>query len=246
MFETFFYQPILNLLIFLYNIVPAHDLGLAIILLTLIVKFALLPLTKKQLQSQKALQDLQPKIEEIKKKYKDKKEEMGRAMMDVYKNNKVNPLSSCLPVLIQMPFLFGIFRVFRNGFNNGTFDLLYSFVLKPESINYISLGFIDLSLNHNVYLAVLAGAAQFYQGRLMQTKRPEPKVDGSSDEDMAAIMNKQMMYFMPIMTIMISYQFSAGLALYWLVSTLFTVGQQLLVFNKKTKNSEIIEGEIVK
>lgn len=245
MFETLFYQPILNLLIFLYNIVPANDLGVAIILLTIIVKFALLPLTKKQLQSQKALQELQPKIEEIKKKYKDKKDEMGRAMMDVYKNNKVNPLSSCLPVLVQMPFLFAIFRVFRNGFENGVFDLLYPFVSRPESINHISLGIVDLSQNHNIPLALAAGLAQFYQGKMMQTKRPKPKVDGSKDEDMASIMNKQMMIFMPFMTAMIAYQFSSGLALYWFVSTLFTVIQQLIVF-RKSKKEEIIEGQIVK
>jgi YidC/Oxa1 family membrane protein insertase len=245
MFETFFYQPILNLLIFLYNIVPGHDLGIAIILLTIIVKFALLPLTKKQLQSQKALQELQPKIDEIKKKYKDKKEEMGKAMMDVYKNNKVNPLSSCLPVLVQMPFLFAIFKVFRDGFENGAFDLLYPFISRPESIDYFSFGIVDLAKNHNIYLAVAAGLAQFYQGKLMQTKRPSPKVDGSKDEDMAAIMNKQMMVFMPFLTAMISYQFSAGLALYWFISTCLLVFQQLFIFKKTTKN-EIIEGEIVK
>jgi len=80
-FETFFYQPILNLLIFFYNIIPGHDLGVAIILLTVTIKLILLPLSKKSLKSQKSLQDLQPKIEALKKKYKDKKEEMGKAMM---------------------------------------------------------------------------------------------------------------------------------------------------------------------
>lgn len=245
MFETFFYQPILNLLIFIYNIIPGHDLGVAIILLTVIIKLALLPLTKKQLESQKSLQDLQPKVDKIKKKYKDQKDELGRAMMAVYKEHKVNPLSSCLPLLIQMPFLFAIFRVFRNGFENGAFNLLYPFITKPESIHYISFGFVDLSLKHNIYLAVAAGLAQFYQTKLLQTKRPKPKVEGSQDEDMASIMNKQMMYFMPVMTAMISYQFSAGLALYWFVSTLFTVFQQVIIFGKKKKVDEIIEGEIV-
>lgn len=244
MFETFFYQPILNLLIFLYNIVPGHDLGIAIILLTIIVKALMLPLTKKQLQSQKALQELQPKIEEIKKKYKDKKEEMGKAMMQVYKDNKVNPLSSCLPVLLQMPFLFAIFRVFSNGLENGSLDLLYPFVSRPETINYLFLGIVDLS-EKNIYIAILAGIAQFFQSKMMQTKRPKPKVEGSQDEDMAAIMNKQMLYFMPVLTVLIGMSFSGGLALYWLFSTLFTVFQQLFIF-KTNKKDEVIEGEIVK
>jgi len=116
MFQTFFYQPILNLLVFLYNIVPGNDLGLAIIALTIIIKLILLPLSKKSLKSQKALQDLQPKVEELKRKYKGKKEELGRAMMGLYKDNKVNPMSSCLPLLIQMPFLYAVFWVFRDGF----------------------------------------------------------------------------------------------------------------------------------
>ena len=92
-FQTIFYQPILNLLVFLYNIIPGHDIGLAIILMTIVIKLILLPLSKQSIKSQKALQELQPKIEEIKKKYANK-EEQGRAMMQLYKQEKVNPFSS--------------------------------------------------------------------------------------------------------------------------------------------------------
>jgi len=238
MFQTFFYQPILNLLVFLYNIIPGNDLGVAIILLTIIIKLILLPLSKKSLQSQKALQDLQPKIEEIKNKYKDKKEEMSKAMMQLYKENKVNPLSSCLPLLIQMPFLFAVFRVFRNGLNGESLNLVYSFIYKPDSIHYISFGFLNLS-EKNIVLAILAGAAQFWQAKMMSTKKPAIKSDGSKDESMAAIMNKQMLYFMPVLTVMIAAQFPAGLALYWLVTTLLTVVQQLYLMRKPKGNSPI-------
>ena len=150
---TLFYKPVLNLLVFLYNIIPGHDLGIAIILLTVIIKLILLPLSKKSLKSQKAMQELQPKIDEIKRKYKDKKEEMSRAMMSLYKENKVNPFSSCLPLIIQLPFLLAVFRVFRNGFNNSSLALVYSFIHKPEVINSISFGFVDLSAKNNIYLA---------------------------------------------------------------------------------------------
>lgn len=244
MFQTFFYQPVLNLLIFIYNIIPGQDLGIAIILLTIIIKLLLLPLTKKQLDSQKALQELQPKLDKIKKEYADKKEEMGRKMMELYKDNKINPLSSCLPILIQMPFLIAIFQVFRNGFDNGTLDLIYPFIKTPENIHYIAFGFLDLH-EKNIVLAVLAGLAQFWQSKMMFSKRPKPKVDGSKDEDMAAIMNKQMTYFMPVMTVFIGMSFEGGLALYWLVSTLFTVFQQLYIFKTKKNENQIIEGEIV-
>lgn len=246
MFQTFFYQPVLNLLVFLYNIVPGHDLGVAIILLTIIVKLILYPLAQKSIQSQKAMQELQPKLNDIKKQFANDKEKMSRAMMDLYKNNKVNPFSSCLPLIIQMPFLFAVFRVFRDGLSNGSLDLVYPFITRPEQIHSITLGFLDLSATGNMYLALLVGVAQFWQGRMMITKRPEIKTEGSKDEDMTAIMNKQMMYMMPVMIAFFSYSFPAGLALYWLVNTLLTGLQQKLVFGK-TKNTDIvIEGEIVK
>jgi len=244
-FQTFFYQPIFNLVIFLYNIVPGHDLGVVIILLTIIIKLLLLPLSKKALQSQKALQDLQPQIEELKRKYKDKKEEMGRAMMDLYKTNKVNPLSSCLPLLIQLPFLWAVFRVFSNGFENGHLDLVYSFISKPESVNYISFGFINLH-ERNIPFAVLAGLAQFWQSKMMMTKRPAVKSSGARDEDMMAVMNKQMLYFMPLMTVFIGLSFPGGLSLYWLVTTLLTGLQQLYIFKKQSEKNKIIEGEVIK
>jgi YidC/Oxa1 family membrane protein insertase len=244
-FTTIFYQPILNLLVFLYNIVPGHDLGVVIVLLTIIIKLVLLPLTKQSIKSQKALQDLQPKIEEIKKKYAGNKEEMGRAMMGLYKENKVNPFSSCLPLLIQLPFLFAVFKVFRDGFTNGALDLVYPFIQRPEAINSISFGFVDLS-KPNVALAVLAGAAQFWQAKMMITKKQPLKENGAKDESMMAMMNKQMLYFMPVMTVFIGLSLPGGLSLYWFVITVLTALQQMYVFKHDGKKKEgIVEGEIV-
>jgi len=233
-FQVIFYQPILNLLVFLYNIVPGQDLGLAIVLLTIIIKLALLPLSKQAIRSQKALQDLQPKIDEIKSKYADKKEEMGRAMMQIYKDNKVNPFSSCLPLLIQLPFLWAVFRVFRDGLEGKSMDLVYSFISRPETINHLSLGFIELA-KPNIYLAVLAGVAQFWQAKMMSVKKPALKTEAAKDENMMAIMNKQMVYFMPVLTIFIGVTLPGGLTLYWFVFTLLTALQQLYVFREKNK-----------
>lgn len=246
MFQTFFYQPIFNLLIWLYNIIPGHDLGLAIIALTVIIKLALLPLSKQSIKSQKALQELQPKIDEIKKKYADKKEEQAKAMMELYKQEKVNPFSSCLPLLVQLPFLWAVFRVFRNGLNGGSLDLVYSFISRPETLKLTSFGFLDLSQS-NMVLAVLAGLAQFWQAKMMSTKRPEIKSEGSKDENMMAIMNKQMLYFMPVLTVVICMRFPSGLALYWLTTTILTALQQLYIFKRKeSKNDKVIEGEVIK
>lgn len=248
MFETIFYQPILNLLVFLYNIIPGHDIGVVIIVLTIILKLVLLPLSKQSLKSQKALQELQPKIEELKKKYANQKDELGRATMLLYKENKVNPLSSCLPLLIQMPFLFAVFKVFSNGLTNGSLDLVYPFITKPEMINTVSFGFINLA-ERNVVFAVLAGLAQFWQSKMLVSKRPDIKTEGAKDEDMASIMNKQMTYFMPIMTVFIGLSFPGGLSLYWLVTTVLTGLQQKYIFNKNDKNkttNNVIEGEVLK
>ncbi len=249
-FTTFFYQPIFNLLIFIYNNLSFHDLGISIVILIVIIKGILWPLSRKSIKSQKELQDLQPKLDALKVKYKDDKVGLSQATMDIYKENKVNPFSSCLPLLIQFPFLIAVFRVFRDKINENL-DLVYSFISKPETVNMISFGFLDLS-KPNIYLAVLAGLAQFWQSKMMMAKKPEIKTEGAKDENMAAVMSKQMMYFMPVITVFIGVSLPGGLTLYWFFFTLLTVAQQLLTFNKQNKKNlesntkKIIEGEIVK
>ncbi len=245
-FTTIFYQPILNLLVLLYNTVSFHDLGLAIIFLTIVLKLILWPLGRSAIKSQKSLQDLQPKIDALKSEYGNDKAALSKATMDLYKNNKVNPFSSCLPLLIQLPFLIAVYRVFSDGVNS-KLDYVYTFIARPEAINLISFGFLDLGKPH-IVLAVLAGLAQFWQAKMMITKQPAVKTPGSKDESMAAIMNKQMLYFMPAITIFIGISLPGGLTLYWLVLTLATVAQQLLTFRgKKVESQEpkIIDGSVV-
>lgn len=246
-FTTIFYQPILNLLVFLYNTVSLHDFGLAIVFLTIILKLILWPLGRSSIKSQKSLQDLQPKLDELKKKYANDKAGLSQATMDLYKENKVNPFSSCLPLLIQLPFLIAVYRVFRDGVNN-KLDYVYSFIARPETINLVSFNFLDLG-KPNVILAVLAGLAQFWQAKMMVTKKPAANIPGAKDENMTAIMNKQMLYFMPAITIFIGISLPGGLTLYWFVLTLFTVFQQMLTFRKPkdaAENKKTIEGTIIK
>lgn len=237
-FQTLFYQPVLNLLVFLYN--NLGDLGLAIIFLTIIVKLILLPLSKKSIKSQKALQDLQPKMEELKAKHKGDKQAESVALMNLYKENKVNPFSSCLPLIVQLPFFFAIFRVFRDGFAQNHLDLLYPFIGNPETINTIALGFLNLS-ERSIVLAILAGAAQFLQGRMLHTKKPKVKTAGAKDENMLSVMNKQMLYVMPAVTVFIGLSFPAGLTLYWFLTTVFTVLQQKLVFSKEKSSIKVLK-----
>lgn len=235
LFNTILYQPIFNALILIYNYIP--DIGITIIILTIILKLILWPLTKKSLEGQKALQTLQPKMQEIKKKYKNDKMAQSQAMMELYKTEKINPASSCLPMLIQLPILWAVFRVFRNGFKEESMNALYSFVSKPEMLNplMLNLSFFDLS-KPNYLFAVLAGAAQYWQSKMMSTKQPPKNAgDGSRDEMMTSMMNKQMLYFMPAFTVFIGLTLPGGLSLYWMISTLLMVLQQYISFRKSQK-----------
>lgn len=254
LFNTFLYEPLLNVLMWLYHVVSFHDLGIAIVLLTVLIKALLFYPSLNQLRAQKSLQDAQPAIEELKKKYADNKEELGRQIMAYYKNNKVNPFSSCLPLLIQLPILIALFEVFRAGIATTADGLLqpnqvehlYGFlrdVYSTTAINHIFLGFMDLTKNHNIVLAVLAGLMQFLQAKMLSTRRAPVRSSGSKDEDMTAALNKQMLYIFPVMTVIFGYQFPAGLALYWLISTFITWAQQVyfLRFHAQPKtNVEVL------
>jgi YidC/Oxa1 family membrane protein insertase len=234
-FHTILYQPLYNLLVLLYFIMPARDMGLAIIALTIIVKLLLYPLSKKSIKSQKELQELQPKLNELKNKYKDNKDELGRATINLYKENKINPLSSCLPLLLQLPFFWAIFRVLRNGLSQSSMSALYSFIPHPETLVPSLFGILDLS-KPSIVIAFLAAISQFVQAKMLSVKRPVVKDDAARDEDFAAIMNKQTLYMMPVITFFIGVKFPSGLALYWFVSTLLTIFQQIYIFKFSKKN----------
>jgi len=239
LFQSIFYQPILNLLVFLYNIMPGNDIGVSIIILTALIRLILFPLNQQSIKSQKALQDIQPKVEDLKKQYGNDKQELGKAMMALYKEQKVNPFSSCLPLLIQFPFLIAVFYVFSDGLSGKSLELVYSFIQRPEAINVITLGFFDLSKPSPV-LAVLAGLAQYWQAKMMLAKRPPKQVRDkpeAKDEDMMAVMNKQMIYFMPFLTVFIGLTFPGGLTLYWLTTTLLMGLQQVYIFKNTHKST---------
>lgn len=234
-FHSFLYQPLFNLFVELYNIVPGHDVGAVIIVLTVAIRVLVWPLTNSSIKSQRALQELQPKMEEIKKQYADDKQKQAQATMELYKGNKVNPFASCLPLLIQLPILLALYWVMRDGLASSNLDkALYSFVVNPGKINSLSFGLFDLS-KPNVILAVLAGGAQFLQAKTMSTKMPPKEAGkGGKDEGMAAIMNKQMLYIFPFMTIIIGIKLPAGLTLYWFLSTILMAAQQWYMNRKKT------------
>lgn len=232
LFYTVLYQPLLNILVFFYNIIPGHDIGVAIILLTALIRLILWPLMGQSIKGQKAMQSLQPKIQALKEQYKDDKQKLAQATMELYKAEKINPLSSCLPLLIQMPILIALYWVLSAGLKSQKLDLLYPFITNPGTIKTIAFGFLDLAQKSWV-LAILAGAAQYWQSKMLPMTPPAVKGEGSKDEGMAALMNKQMLYMMPLMTVIIGGTLPGGLTFYWFLSTALTGLQQVIMFRKK-------------
>jgi YidC/Oxa1 family membrane protein insertase len=226
--STIFVDPFLNILIGLRNIFPGQDLGLAIIALTFLVRLILYPLSAQQIRSQRAMQELQPRINEIREKHKNDKEAQTKALMEFYKKNKVNPLASCGPLLIQTAFIYPLFYVFRITVSGGDFsDRLYPFVAHPPiPLDSSFLGWFDLAQVHNIALAVLTAAAQFFQSWMLTRQR---RKSGNQKTDPASRAANNLTYVLPLLTGYFAYQFPAGLALYWLASTVFAILQQLII-----------------
>ena len=239
LFHEVLTRPILNLLLWLYDVIPGQDIGLAIIVLTILVKAVLYPFAVQQIKQQRALQALQPKMDEIRKRLKDDKEAQAKELTDLYKTEKVNPAASCLPLLIQLPVFIALYHALRSGLTSQGLNDLYSFVPNPGTVNPSFLGIVDLA-HPNYVLAVLAAAVQFLQTK--QILKPKgavsappdaiAKTEGAKDESMATMMNKQMMYVMPLMTVFIGFSLPGGLTLYWLVMSLLTVLQQWIMIKQ--------------
>ncbi len=241
-FVLLIYQPIFNAVLFLQKSLPGQDMGVAIIAVTLLIKFILYTPSLAAIRASRQLTSIQPKLKALQQKYKDNKEELAREQMKLYKENKVNPLSSCLPILIQLPILWALFRVFLNGLKVDDAGMLSHDQLQnvypamrhfyeTTVLNTSLFGWVDLAKNHNVVMALLAAASQFWQSRMLAAPK-EPKTPEARDEAMTSSMNRQMTYLFPLITGYISYTLPAGLALYWFVSTLFTVGQQYLFLRR--------------
>lgn len=242
LFNEIIYKPIYNLLIFTYNVLPIADFGIAIIVVTVLIKFLLVPVSKKQIESQKKMNELQPRIKELQAKHKEDKQEQSKALMQLYKETKTNPFSGCLPMIVQLIFLIAIYQVLFNISKAGlTVDGagLYSFIHNPGKINSMFLGIIDLSsvidVGHivlanipQIILVILAALAQYIQTKMMMAKQVIASTT-KGENDFAQIMSKQMLFLGPLLTLFIGIKFPAGLALYWLVSTVFMIVQQYYV-----------------
>lgn len=224
LYHIIFKWPLLNLLVFLYETIGFHNLGFAIILLTLLIRFALFPFFHKGAKQQMLMQRIQPKVRKIQEMHKDDREKQTKALMDLYKEHGVNPFSSILLLILQLPILLALYRIFLYGISSGLIAGLYSFVPQPGAVNSIFLGIINLA-KPSIPLVLAAAVAQFFQARLAIYRPPEGTQTLSQAEKIA----RQMAFIGPIVTIAIFYRLPAAVGVYWLVSSLFSIVQQIFV-----------------
>lgn len=225
LYNTFIFVPLYNGLIYLIHLFPWMDAGIAVIIFTIVVRLILFPLSKKAIVTQVRMKEIQPALENLKKSVPDKQKQ-ALAVMALYKEKGVNPFSSFLVLFLQLPIIFALYSIFVNsGLPAIKTTLLYSIINPTISMHF--LGVFDIS-QKSITLALIAAAAQFFQLHYSVANNTSPST-GSSQADMAQNMMKNMKYVFPVMIFFISYKISAIVALYWTVSSLFTLGQELVV-----------------
>jgi len=218
-FNKILYQPLLNVLVFLYQFLPGSDLGIAVIVLTILVRLFLLPFTMRALRSQKKMAALQTKTKEIQAREKDKEKQMAE-IMNLYGQENINFFDSLIPLLIQFSLLMALYRVFLRGFGSETLDFLYNFIVRPSEVNMIFLGSIDLSAP-NLVLAIIAGIMQLIQFKTM----PQTQSNKDATKAMGPIS-----YFMAIFIFMIVLRMPSIVGLYIVTTTIFTIVQQYFLY----------------
>lgn len=240
MFQTLLVQPLFNLLAFIYAVLPIHDFGIAIIVLTIIVRIILWPVVNKQLHSQKVMQDIGPEANRLKAQAKGDKQKEAALLMELYKEKGVSPFSSIVPLLIQLPVFIALFVVLRDIVKPGEFERLgYDFVKNLGPIKEILtdqsnfhptlLGIFDLSQTKNWVLAGIAGVMQYFQTKQLAPKNPDPQQKA---------MFKTTGILFPLLTVFFGYTLPAALSLYWAATSAVALLQQHLVLNRDVHELE--------
>ncbi|MEK7479273.1 MAG: YidC/Oxa1 family membrane protein insertase [Patescibacteria group bacterium] len=218
-FHAVFYEPLLQALVWLYTYAAFKDFGLAVIMLTILVRIVLFPLFYKGVKQQVLIQKIHPKIKEIQERHKDNKEKQAMELMELYKKHGVNPFSSILVLIIQLPIVIGLYQVILKEISSGLFD------------NFLFLGFIDVRKT-SIWIAIAATILQYIQGRISMPKKSAGKEGG------AAEFGKMMVYVGPALTLIILTRFASALGLYWITTTLFSLGQQVYIMKTLKKKDE--------
>jgi YidC/Oxa1 family membrane protein insertase len=240
LWDTIFYQPIYNALVFITSEVTFGNIAFSVIILTILIKLILSPLAKKSIKSQILMKKMEPELKQIRKDFPNK-EEQSKKTLELYKKYGTNPFSGCLVLIIQMPIIFALYYVFFNGTIIDP-SKIYSFIKIPASMNTLFLGFIEMGSNHSIFLAVFAGITQFIQGYLSNPISPKTEIlkqkDGTKDfqEQLSSSMQMNVKYILPIFIAFVAYKLSAAVALYWVTNNIFTIVQEWYIRRQLSKN----------
>ncbi len=234
-FRAVFYDPLYNILILFIGFVPGGDVGVAVIALTLVVKFALLPVLFKGARTQAILRSLEPKLAAIREKMKDTPEEMAKATFALYKEYKVNPFSALIPVLVQTPFLLALFFIFsRGGLPDLKLDILYPFVTHPEQISMHLFGLFEVT-RKSIVLAFIAAGSQFVYSLFSLPPLETRKADASFKDDFARSFQLNIRYILPAIIGVFAYTLPSAVAISWITGNIFGTIQELYVRRRLTK-----------
>lgn len=232
LYTEFLWRPLFNGLVFFYTILPGHDLGIAIVALTIVIRLILTPFLIKGQHAQQRLAAVQPHVSRIQERHKGDREAQGKAMMALYAEHKINPLSGCLVLLIQLPVLIAMLQVFRHGFDVASLNYLYSFISNPGALNPHSFGVLDLSKG-NLVLGVLAAGTQFLQTKLAAPPTP-PAASAGSGGDFTKALQWQTTYLFPLLILFWSYSLPSALTLYWTTLNSLGIVQEIILGKRIT------------
>lgn len=240
LYNEIFYRPLFNGLVFLINVIPGNDVGLAVILLTLITRIIIFPLTQHSIKTQFKIQKIEPDIKKARENNTDKHKQT-QEILNIYKKNKISPYSGFLSVLMQLPILIALYQVFWKGLSQD--HNLYSFFKIPQNPNFLFLGFFNMT-QKSLFLAVLTGLSQFFQ---MYFSNPSPKnaqngplrsrdseasKTNSFEDALKRSLSFQMKYIMPVFIFFIALKFPAAVSLYWTTMNIFAIVQENIIRKK--------------
>lgn len=231
LYTEILWRPLFNGLIAVYNFLPWKDLGLAIIIFTIIIRLILHPLMLKARRAQKDMAVMQPKIKKIQEQYKNNREAQSRALLELYAEHKTNPFSGCLVTLIQLPILFTLFQVFRKGVGMINSADLYTFIHNPHILPPLSFHILDLSRG-SIYLGAIAALTQYLQIKLTlgnQSDKPVSMVSKDGQQDFAQMMQWQTLYVLPFVVLISSFSLPSALTLYWTVLNILAILQEVIL-----------------
>lgn len=217
LYNEIFYKPLLNGLVFFITIIPFHDLGLAIIILTILVKIILFPFTHHSIKTQIKIKHIEPELKKIKQDTQDKQKQ-AEEILKVYRSHGISPYSGLIMLFIQLPILIALYSVFWKGlsFDNN----IYSFLKIPEKINLNFLGIFDMT-KRSIFIAALSGISQFFQIKL--SLPPQKKDENTKKNDFNSVFANQMKYFMPIFIFIIALKLPSAVSVYWTTMNIFAI-----------------------